>query len=317
MCCNNPYYSQQFNDIKNTWGKDIINGAYTDIELWGYTASELHEYKVDHDNHMLYVPCIDGFHGTFDKTSKAIKFLDIIGKTYDCILRTNCSTIINVPALYSFINSEFYDPTYVYVGELIYNNKWSMPTRHLPCFRGNLVLMNKHYANLINDTSVDILKTKTEYDNMLNIHEIGFVDDVTICGIFNLFALLNNINPVDQYKIFPIQYLENIYVNRTENIVPYTIAYMNKYFCGMDQVTDISKYFTEKQARLYDFYNNYYQYLNDDVNALNEYIMQSKYVSLYFDKDGQNIFIKIPFDDMRNIKNDPEGFYKHINDITA
>lgn len=73
MGCNDPYYLQEWEDVKSTWAKDILEGKYPDIDIIMYTSSETDEYAYDNENHVLYVAANDSLVGTLEKLLKHFK----------------------------------------------------------------------------------------------------------------------------------------------------------------------------------------------------------------------------------------------------
>lgn len=273
MCCNNQYYLQQFENNKQTWAKPILDGEYPDIDIWAYTASNSNDYNIDVDKRMIYVPALDGLNGTFDKTAKAIQSLAFFNITYDCIIRTNCSSIINLKMLQTFINSDMFDKTKIYTAEKFLCGNKAAPYELCPIARGNFILMDKQYASLITDTGLQLLKQLYDYKRPSDI-DMFTVDDVTIMGIFNAYFILNDLDPFDMYVTIPYQYLDDIYVNKTEIVSLNTFVFFNKSIRGYDQVP-IEMYYDKKLAIFDDFCSNYINLLLDDLEALEYEILRN------------------------------------------
>ena len=85
MGCNDPYYLKQWDNIKQTWAKPILNGEYPDLDILMYTSSGTNEYALDNKNHTLFVPANDSLTGTFEKTYKVIQALNMLNIDYDYI----------------------------------------------------------------------------------------------------------------------------------------------------------------------------------------------------------------------------------------
>ena len=100
MSCNQERYINEENAIRQTWGKDIIEGKYDNIELLFYRggASEIHL-----ENDVLYCPTGDEVYNTYKKSIECFKWL-VENKEFDYIIRTNTSTYINVDAILQFFN---------------------------------------------------------------------------------------------------------------------------------------------------------------------------------------------------------------------
>lgn len=90
--------------VRETWAGDIMKGMYPNVDFYSYTASTDGKYHIDKTNHQLTVPCDDGFHGTAEKTLKVFRLIEEkMNLEYDYMFRTNASTFVNVPLLYSFV----------------------------------------------------------------------------------------------------------------------------------------------------------------------------------------------------------------------
>ena len=288
MGCNDPYYLQEWEDTKLTWAKDILDGKYPDIDIIMYTSSETDEYAYDNENHVLYVAAKDSLAGTLEKTIKAFQALDMFDIHYDCILRTNCSTIINVKLLDAFIHSDLYDKNKIYTSDIRIGGWKAAPYEDSLTYRGNLLLFDKHYANLINYTSVEMVKQITDYTRP--IHKDMFVaDDITICAIFNTY--LNVIKKVDQYEVYqplPTQYLNEIY-NGNENLYGNNFALFVKM---IGEYRNVKEYYDANKLILGDFYSNYYNLLSNNLDNLRSDLDVLKEVKIYIPSDG-NYDVKI------------------------
>lgn len=305
MCCNNPLYLQQYENIIHSWGEPIINGQYENIDIWGYTSSNNTDYNIDVEKHMIYVPSIDGLNGTFDKTLKALTALKFFNIQYDCILRTNCSTIINVKMLHSFINSPLYDYNKIYSGEIFINADKAAPDVLEPISRGNLLLFNEKYASIISETGLQILKQYYNYKRNSD-YDMFNVDDITICGIFNTYFKLHGISPFIMYSCLPIQYLDNIYVHEKEKIDRNTFAFFNKSPYMYDQVP-IENYYDKKLEIFIKFINEEYNELNDDLDILNDLIDKNTFVKFNITtKQGEFMSLHIDINDILEFKNEEE-----------
>ena len=72
MSCNQDFFLQQEQNIRNLYAKDILEGKYENIDFWVYTASTDEKYHVNKKQHKLYVPCDDSLSGTYEKTNDQI-----------------------------------------------------------------------------------------------------------------------------------------------------------------------------------------------------------------------------------------------------
>ena len=76
------------------------------------------------------------------------------------------------------------DKAKIYTSDIRIGGWKAAPYEDSLTYRGNLLLFDKHYANLINYTSVEMVKQITDYSRP--IHKDMFVaDDITICATLN------------------------------------------------------------------------------------------------------------------------------------
>ena len=97
MSCNQDFFIEYEQHIKKLYAKDIIEGKYSNIEFYTYTASYDSKYHINKQLHKLYVPADDSLIGTFEKTlntfyeipiiSEILSYLFFIGQShFDCLL---------------------------------------------------------------------------------------------------------------------------------------------------------------------------------------------------------------------------------------
>ena len=297
MGCNDPYYTQQWEDVKETWAKDIIDGKYPDIDIIMYTSSGNNEYFYNQNEHILYVPCNDSLIGTFEKTVKAFQSLEMFGAEYEYILRTNCSTIINVKLLDAFIHSDAYNKNKIYTGRLFFNGEKSAPFKTSLIYPGNFLLFDKHYINLINFTSVEMVKQIMDSERIIH-KDLFAVDDLTICAVLNTYLNANGLDPYNIYQPVPTQHLIDFYTNKNITIYGNVMAIFNKI---EGDTRPIREYYNECKIFLNDFYSNYYNLLSDNVENLKDDFEVLKNVEMIVEiesgKFEKNIY---SFKDLKN-----------------
>ncbi|WQJ51683.1 MAG: hypothetical protein [Hatfieldvirus porci] len=97
MSCNQELFQKQEQMLREElYAKDIIDKKFDNVDFWSYTSSNDGKYHVNLKLHRLEVPTDDSLYGTYEKTIAAFKLLNSLNIEYDYILRTNCSTYINV-----------------------------------------------------------------------------------------------------------------------------------------------------------------------------------------------------------------------------
>jgi len=294
MCCNDEYYQKEFDDIMSTWGSYIINGIFPHIDIWGYTAADDGKFKIDNQKHMIYVPAFDSIEYTFNKTVKCLEILEMCGFKYDWILRTNCSTTINLNMLEKMLETQWLDDDKIYIAEPRLNAFKSAPTRYMPISRGNLLLFPKKIINILNMQCLQIAIDECDYNRYID-KNLFKIDDLAISAIINTYMTINGYSITDMYKVLPIQYMEDIY--KDFNLNAYTFAIFNK---AVYELRNIRNYYYDMHDRYMDFYKNFYTALNDDISAMSMQMDNLKYfIFETYDNDKSNIY-HIPFDDYMN-----------------
>ena len=218
MSCNQEFFIEQEKHIKTLYAKDIIDGKYPNIEFYTYTASYDTKYHINKEEHKLYVPADDTLAGTFEKTCNAFKLTKHLGFDYDYILRTNCSTYINVELMNRFINEIELNEQHVYTGNIYLSEFGTGPFNWLFYGVGNALLLSKFWVDIIikNDPKNFKNYVKSQDENYYKI------DDNTMGLIINSYAFNNKIDIYDLWESFkfpPINYIPT----NPENyiIIPY------------------------------------------------------------------------------------------------
>ena len=99
MSCNQERFINEEHIIRKTWGKDILEGKYDNIELLFYRGNSDSTYL---EKDVLHLTSDDTLTGSYQKTIDCFKWL-IENKEFDYIIRTNTSTYINVDAIQQFL----------------------------------------------------------------------------------------------------------------------------------------------------------------------------------------------------------------------
>lgn len=100
MSCNQERYINEENAIRQTWGEEILEGKYDNIELLFYRGDSDSTYL---EKDVLHLTSNDTLTGSYQKTIDCFKWL-VENKEFDYIIRTNTSTYINVDAIQQFLN---------------------------------------------------------------------------------------------------------------------------------------------------------------------------------------------------------------------
>lgn len=191
MGCNAPQFKTQYDVIKETWAKGIIDGKYgNNVDFLIYDGWE-NEHKLDKENKILHVRCEDDLDNTFKKTYYTLK---LIQKKYDFdyVFRTNTTTYINIPLILKLIDyiedNNLQD--ILWTPELLSLVEAAVPFPLDIYARGNGLLISKFYINILLRNGISHL-----YDE--------HVDDVLMGNVWNTYWILNGVNPVTKIKGIP------------------------------------------------------------------------------------------------------------------
>lgn len=208
MSCNQDLFKIEEDVIKKTWAKDIIDGKYSNIKYYSYSASENGTYSIDKVEHKICVDCDDDLFGTWDKTLKVLKIINQYKLKYDYIFRTNTSTYINVPLLDAFVQSLDKDDDKVYCAMIDAPKFITSPFEYCCYAQGNAILLKKKYVDIITDDKnyINFIKNdKITRDKKWDKY-IFMVDDNVIGGILNRYFIDNGINVYNMYRDFRFNY---------------------------------------------------------------------------------------------------------------
>ena len=149
MSCNDQFFADQVEVIKNTWAKPIIEGKYENIDFMYYTGS-LEKHSYDTKTKHLNLRCEDNIDNTFKKTYYAFSLLRSNEETfnYDYIFRTNTSTFVNVELLDAFVQS-LTDDSILWCSELYSLSEGFVPRPLYLYGRGNGILFSKKLVDLV------------------------------------------------------------------------------------------------------------------------------------------------------------------------
>jgi len=291
MCCNNEYYKKEFNDIMSTWGADILSGKYPNIDIWGYTSSENGIYEVDNENHFIKVPAMDDRLHTYKKTESCLNMIKMLNMEYDWILKMNCTTTVNLKMLNKLMQFDTLDIDKIYVSHLKLNKIDSAPYFFSPITTGDFIMFSYKYANLINHNSYEISKQFCSSDRTLNADLFKY-DNLTLCAIFNTHIELSHADVRDRYVILPTHYIKNLYENG-ENMQPSVIAIFNKV---LNENRPIQNYYYDMHDRYLQFYNDFYNMLDDNTTEMFTMANQIKAFSIESYQNNQLTYYHVPFE---------------------
>lgn len=310
MGCNDKFFIEQTNIIKETWAKNIINKTYSNISFMSYVGSETYEIYNDED-YILTVKCEDDLDNTFKKTIYALKWIENNNIEYDYIFRTNTSTYINVPLLNAIVQ-QLTDENIVYASDIYSLTEGNCPEPLNIYGRGNGILISKKMVNVLIKESINLL--------YLNI-----VDDMAIGNILNSYWIKQNKDYTKYIKgLCHAWYKAVDYVNIVGGEKPDYIL------CTYDNDNgdfDFLKKFVTIQTKMYyhreDESDNYRELNNIMINNIDDNIEETVKFNMNYG-ENPNIFIGsilgyIPFNRWKDISRDTlwkiEANNKASNDI--
>ena len=175
MCCNQELFQQQEYRLRTElYAKDILDNKFKNVDYWTYTASTDGKYHVNKKLHKIEVPTDDSLSGTYEKTYQTFKLLDQLNIDYDYILRTNCSTYINVNLLKSFVN-RLTDERIIYSNNVYCTKDGTGPYEWSLYGVGNSLLLSKFWINIILNNHISKIKNINE--NKASKSAIFEIDD--------------------------------------------------------------------------------------------------------------------------------------------
>ena len=204
MSCEQKFFKEEENVIRHhSYGKNILEGKYPDVDFWTYSASTDGKIHVDKKLHRITVPTDDRLCGTYEKTIMCLKVLETIGVNYDYVFRTNLSTWINVQLVKKFVD-EIPDNEYQTIfSTAIYSTRDASGPEPYDFYGvGNSLLLPKFWTDVLKTTTVNKVKkydlTPGDYDNK----SIYKIDDNAIGFIVNVYCQLNGIDKFSVWKSF-------------------------------------------------------------------------------------------------------------------
>ena len=140
MSCNQNRFVNEEYIIRKTWGGDILEGKYDNIELLFYRGGSDNTYL---ENDVLHLTSDDTLLGTYQKSIDCFKWL-VENKQFDYIVRTNTSTYINVEAIQQFLEFNVNEET-VCGSYLIMNGA----NKFIPFLPGFFLIFSKKIIELL------------------------------------------------------------------------------------------------------------------------------------------------------------------------
>jgi len=224
----NSYYTQMLEIQRRYIHK------YENADVYFVQSSFEHNEEVFIDNDMIHVRCKEDNNTILYKSIRAMGYLkNFLKKEYDFTIRTNISTLINIPKMIELL-SLFQDKEYLYAGDLAGLAKFN---RYIRFALGTAIILSNKLANKMiaerrkfnptipDDVSFGLFVEEhipIAFDNTLKLAPVVFYTH-TLCNGYNSnltdFINFKNNNNVDYI----------IYRNKTAN--RYNDVKIMRYIC--------------------------------------------------------------------------------------
>lgn len=207
MSCNKQFFNNQLKTLReHLYAKDILQKKYNNVDFWSYSASYDDKYHINKDIHHLFIPCNDDLQHTYEKTYKALKFINELGITYDFILRTNTSSYVNINRLQQYVETA--EKSLIHTGAIYCSPDGTGPYNW--CFYGvgNSLLLSDKWVNIIINNPVEKYKQLNKVESPNN--HLYKIDDNAIGLVANTYALINELDMYSIWKSFDIPNINTI-----------------------------------------------------------------------------------------------------------
>lgn len=201
MSCNLDYYQRYESMVRDTWGRPVLEGWHDNIDLWFCTSGDFN--GIDTDKHIIYVNTKDNLFNTFNK---CIKTFEIIDKyfDYDFILKTNCTTVVNIQLLTQLIDT--LDPTKTYINSFVDCND------NMDTFSGFFIMFPRFMIKWF---------IQSQYENVLTINDEVYInyspdrifqgcDDQIMTYLFKMYYNNRNIDFMDNICFIASGHYKNL-----------------------------------------------------------------------------------------------------------
>lgn len=193
MSCQNQFFIDEEQAVKDTWAKQIIDGKYLNIDFIIYRGG-YDKNSFSKSEHLLKLNVEDDLEHTFKKTYFAFSMIKKFFGDYDYIFRTNTSTYVNVELLNAYVNSIRNDDI-IYTSDIYSLTEIFAPYPMCLIARGNGMILSNKIINALLKESLPLLS----YTNLYDDHGIG--------NIINSLHIKNGEN----YKDFIKEYRHGWY----------------------------------------------------------------------------------------------------------
>lgn len=191
MSCNDEFFINQENIIRETWLKPVIenkDNKFDNVDYCFYRGDVIEKHKYNKENHLLTLRCEDNIKNTFKKTYYAFNCCKKIFSDYDYIFRTNTSTYVNVELLQEFVNNvAIKDKNILWAGDL-----YSLSNSFCPY---PLYLYGRGNGMLLSNVLIDIILR----DGLIHLY-LEKCDDWMIGSILNCYWINQGKNYLDYIR---------------------------------------------------------------------------------------------------------------------
>lgn len=225
MSCNKDRYINDEEIIRETWGKDIIDGKYENLSIYFYRGGAEKEY-LDEEKHIIHLTSGDELNDTLVKSMDAFKWLKNKGLEFDYIIRTNTSTYINVNAILDFLKRG--QTTQKVYGPCINISPSSYGIPYLP---GYFLILGKDIVNIFYECKY--------HDKCVD--DVGF--GLLLYKLFNRQYMANIVHQVDGYygvDGLNDDILSKSYFVRCKEVGTEAMREIHKMYCGLNDYTNAS-----------------------------------------------------------------------------
>jgi hypothetical protein len=207
--------SPEYNRMRDILRKYTNN--YENVDSYFIQSSYIHNEKVYIENDMSFVRCPETHSCILHKTLSTLDYLtNFCGKEYDFVIRTNISTIINIPKLLNFLKL-FLDKEYLYGGDVV---NWVYYKKNLRYALGTCIIISK---SLYKQMTKELNKFTEMPNDMADDQAIGLYVQKNCPQAFDHLS----IKPFDHLSIKPSIFYTHT-VNGLNSTLNDFIDYMNK-----------------------------------------------------------------------------------------
>jgi hypothetical protein len=193
MSCNNELYKQEEKLVRDTYLnfiKDIDNIKYIIFD----SDPNIEETYYSKEEDVLHIKCDDSLYYTYEKNIELFKYIRKNNIEFDYLVRTNCSTFINIPLLNEYLTFRY--------NNYKHDNRVCHIESHI---KDNIYMITGKFMIFTNE-HIDILT-----NNILKHSDVYF-DDIMFSKVLQDYYSFKDISEYDLscFNILPSIYLNDI-----------------------------------------------------------------------------------------------------------